>query len=570
MDDKGRGLADTVWTRLDRKAGAIVELTIRQLRNRISTWVVLGVGVLLMVLLLSFYIDAVRESFEPIDNDGDSRDYDKDGYPMGQERKYGTSDLDGNQYPGSSFLSIEGFIDSNDNGRFVSGNFSWQGEALFEPSWIDENYSGFYEVWMPPVNWLEVEECPGDDESINNEQTWDFAWGSACLIGDSDDDGLNTYYVRGDWSGEGSATVLEERSLTWGHITDPIFIEPDHPGLYVDEDGIDCFNSEGERTVCPASDRLSGSHGFDDDGDCLFPNSESAEKDGEAQRDDSNQNGIVCDVLWTTDSDGNEVIGINADNNVDEDPNDEEYAGEIGHRTFIIGVGKIAFVLLLGLFLPLFLALGLVRDETENGTLHLLLSKPIHRGEFILYRLLGYLTVSGGYVIVLSLIVGIITATLGPGNQIFRFSDLPVWLGIGLATTFVLAAYGAIFNTMGLISPKYGVYGCIVFGVWEFAMGFFTILNPNWTVSSISVTHWALQMVDAIVLLAWPDTLQWAEMGSAYGINNALSTFWHPPVHDLGTQSGFVALLVSSTMLLAISSTMVFIGQSVFGKREIM
>ena len=172
--------------------------------------------------------------------------------------------------------------------------------------------------------------------------------------------------------------------------------------------------------------------------------------------------------------------------------------------------------------------------------------------------------------IVLSLIVGIITATLGPGNQIFRFSDLPVWLGIGLATTFVLAAYGAIFNTMGLISPKYGVYGCIVFGVWEFAMGFFTILNPNWTVSSISVTHWALQMVDAIVLLAWPDTLQWAEMGSAYGINNALSTFWHPPVHDLGTQSGFVALLVSSTMLLAISSTMVFIGQSVFGKREIM
>ena len=168
------------------------------------------------------------------------------------------------------------------------------------------------------------------------------------------------------------------------------------------------------------------------------------------------------------------------------------------------------------------------------------------------------------------MIVGIIAAALGPGDQIFRYSDLPVWLGIGLATIFVLAAYGAIFNTMGLISPKYGVYACIVFGVWEFAMGFFTILNPNWTVSSISVTHWALQMIDAVVLLSWPDTLQWSEMGSAYGINTSLSVFWQPPVHDLGTQSGFVALLVSSSMLLLISSIMIFIGQSVFGKREIM
>ena len=46
MDDQGRKLSETVWTQLDRKAGAITELTMRQLRNRISTWVVLGVGVL--------------------------------------------------------------------------------------------------------------------------------------------------------------------------------------------------------------------------------------------------------------------------------------------------------------------------------------------------------------------------------------------------------------------------------------------------------------------------------------------------------------------------------------------
>ncbi len=35
MDRKGLDLTNTVWTRLDRKAGAIVELTVRQLRHRL-------------------------------------------------------------------------------------------------------------------------------------------------------------------------------------------------------------------------------------------------------------------------------------------------------------------------------------------------------------------------------------------------------------------------------------------------------------------------------------------------------------------------------------------------------
>ena len=54
MDEKGKSLAQSVWTRMDRKAGAITELTIRQLRHRVSTWVVLSVGVLVMALLLAF------------------------------------------------------------------------------------------------------------------------------------------------------------------------------------------------------------------------------------------------------------------------------------------------------------------------------------------------------------------------------------------------------------------------------------------------------------------------------------------------------------------------------------
>jgi len=102
LDEQGRGLSTTVWTQLDRKAGAITELTIRQLRNRISTWVVLGVGVLLISLLLIFYIDSIRDEFESIDNDGDSQDWDNDGFPLGQELIYGTSDYDESSFPGSS------------------------------------------------------------------------------------------------------------------------------------------------------------------------------------------------------------------------------------------------------------------------------------------------------------------------------------------------------------------------------------------------------------------------------------------------------------------------------------
>ena len=85
-DSEGRRLSTTVWTALDRKAGAVIELTIKQLRNKTSTWTVFGVSTLLLLLLSAFYVDSVRDGFESIDNDGDSVDYDGDGYPLGQER----------------------------------------------------------------------------------------------------------------------------------------------------------------------------------------------------------------------------------------------------------------------------------------------------------------------------------------------------------------------------------------------------------------------------------------------------------------------------------------------------
>ena len=569
MDKKGLDLSETVWTRLDRKAGAIVELTMRQLRHRISTWVVLGVGALLMALLLSFYVDSVRESFEPIDNDGDSEDNDGDGYPMGQERKYGTPDWDPKVFPGASIFIPESDIDWNDADRSFSANKSWEGRAFFEARWIDLEYSG--EWWDTHIEWNpDASGVPDltDCSEWELEEIYETVWRDACDLGDQDGNGLTTYYVSGKWRGDGEVIVPDGMYLSWGYWTEEVYVEPEPPEMYINEDGIDCFNGlslrgegwEESRVDCPSDVRLGGSHGFDDDGDCLAMN--------DGLGDDDNGNGIRCDVQWVAPN--GVVIDIRSDYLVDEDPDEQVYIGELGHRTFVIAVGKMAFVILLGLFIPLFLSLGLVRDETENGTLHLLLSKPIHRAEFIVYRLMGYLAIAGTYVIALSLVVGLIASLLGPGDQIIRLSDLPVWLGIGFATTLVLAAYGSIFNAMGLISPKYGVYLCIVFGIWEFMMGSFSIVNPNWTVASVSISHWALQMIDAMVLLAWPDTIQWAEMDNAFGIDSGLSVFWQPPVHTLGTASAGVALLNSVLVLLIVSVAWIFIAKSVFSRREIM
>ena len=79
---------NTIFRALDRKAAAITEFTMRQYRTKISTWVVLIVGFLAISLLLLFYIDGMQQEYESIDNDGDSADWDGDGYPTGQERLY--------------------------------------------------------------------------------------------------------------------------------------------------------------------------------------------------------------------------------------------------------------------------------------------------------------------------------------------------------------------------------------------------------------------------------------------------------------------------------------------------
>ena len=66
-----RNLSETVWTKLDRKATAIAEFTLRQYRKKRSTLTVGAVGALLVVIVLLFYIDAMSEGIDSVDDDGD-------------------------------------------------------------------------------------------------------------------------------------------------------------------------------------------------------------------------------------------------------------------------------------------------------------------------------------------------------------------------------------------------------------------------------------------------------------------------------------------------------------------
>ena len=551
MDRQGRGLAETVWTRLDRKAGAITELTIRQLRNRLSTWVVLAVSFLLLICLLALFIGGVRDGWEPIDNDNDSHDWDGDGYPAGQEYKYGSDEMDPFSFPGSGYFVAEGAFEWGETG-LKSGNHTWrEATGIYTYSWF-ENSRIAGDAYLDVSN---LDDCP---EGEFLEDFW-IDWGTGCRIEE------NRIAVFGaSFTGNGTLWVQEAGSGgTWGYMEVSFEVEPEPASNYIDEDDIDWTGDPNKI------------NGFDDDGDCLrigWPEESRPTWDwwgGWVPHDpDGNGNGIDCDVQWITDSDGN-IIAINPDDNVDEDPSEENLAYEDAHRAFIIGTGKIAFVMILGIFLPLFLALGLVRDETENGTLHYLLSKPIHRGEFITYRILGYLIVAGGFVLIMSLLMGLVTASLGPGDSIFRLKDVIVWLGIAFATILALAAYGAIFNTLGLLSSRYGVYIALVIGVYEFVMAVLTLGGAE-LIPVLSVSHWTLQLIDSIVLIVWPNTIEMHLIATAFELPSGITAFWNPPVHTLGTESPFVSGLISVIVLIMITSLMILFGQLQFKRREIM
>ena len=385
-----RSLSETVWTKLDRKATAIAEFTMRQYRKKRSTWSVGAVGVVLVVIVLLFYIDAMSTGIDSWDNDGD------------------------------------GLIDED------------------------------------PSNWDGTQE-----KSVGN----------------------------------------------------------------VDDDG-DCWSRE-------SFDR------------------------------DWNGDGIDCNVIYNYDRNGM-LTSVNADPNVDEDPNESEFLEESMHRSFLLGFGKFGFLFVLGIFIPLFLATGLIRDEQEAGTLHYLVGKPIARAEILMYRLLGFIGLAWPYFLGLIFLSALVTGFFGPGDSIYRFSDLGIWFGVLIATFLTVLAYAAIFASFGIIAPRYGVLLALLFAVWEFFMMFLGMFETTrqMGIASLSVSFWGAEIINSTGWLVWGDYALMSGQAQSIGFfaEIALWTVWFDP---FPTTTPLLNLVISIVVLLMIVAMFVLIGQSSFKKREL-
>ena len=388
-----RNLSETVWTKLDRKATAIAEFTMRQYRKKRSTWTVGAVGALLVVVVLLFYIDAMSEGIESVDDDGD------------------------------------GLLDED------------------------------------PSTWTEWE---------------------------------NSQYAGRTVSG-------------------------------------------------PMSD---------DDGDCLAL---------EPWLRDSNNDGVDCNVLYNYDQNGI-VTSIEADRFVDEDPDESIFLEEAMHRSFLLGFGKFGFLFILGIFVPLFLATGLIRDEMDSGTLHYLVGKPIARAEIMMYRLLGFIGLSWPYFAGLFVLSALVTGIFGPGDAIFRFSDLGIWFGILIATFLTVLAYGAVFITFGIVAGRYGILVALLFAVWEFFMMFLAMIGTtrDMGIASMSISFWGAEIINSTAWLVWGDFAQMT--GQYLALDIALWTVWYSP---FPTSSPLINLVISIVVLLLITGLFVLMGQSSFKKREL-
>ena len=387
-----------------------------------------------MGVLTMFYIDAMTREYEAIDNDGDSYDWDGDGYPNGQENLYGTDIFDGNSHPG-----------------------------VLDPS-----------------------------------------------------------------------------------------VLPDDPSVWINEDDFDWDALE------------AGSVGYDDNGDCDVDSRTASQKD-------ANNNGIPCDIRISTDrwNPGNYVIS--SDGNVDEDPDDEAYALESIHRSFVLAIGKLGVVFLIGIFVPLFMATGLIRNEMTSGTMHFMLAKPIARGEVFLYRLLGFYALAWVYLTLLIALLALITGFAGPSEGIFRFGDLGVWMSVWLASVLAIMVYGMLFCTLGVMW-KHGMVLALPFAAWELGMILTTLGAPDAAILRFSVIGWAMNIVDAGAALAWSDTPLLIQMGLWGGGSGslegaeALNIFWSRPGLDLGSLG---TILVSVFVLLFQTAACWLLGSTLFKSKEI-
>jgi ABC-type transport system involved in multi-copper enzyme maturation permease subunit len=240
---------------------------------------------------------------------------------------------------------------------------------------------------------------------------------------------------------------------------------------------------------------------------------------------------------------------------------------------FVLGMGKMGFVLLLGLFCPLFLATGLIRDEMTAGTMHFMLAKPIARTEVFLYRILGYLGIVWPYFISIGLIFALISGFMGPSEGFFRFADLGVWLAIVFATMMASLVYGMLFCALGVMW-RYGIVLAIPFAAWELGMCLLSMGAPDASILRFSVIGWALMIVDSAAMLVWPNMdlflLQGTSFNDDFGSIQtsalALDFFYSRP--GVGS-TGLVSSIIATIVLLIQGAVLWFIGGAIFKGKEI-
>ena len=279
----------------------------------------------------------------------------------------------------------------------------------------------------------------------------------------------------------------------------------------------------------------------------------------------------------------NETIYFDADSGVDEDPDEDKYGKEASHRAFVLGIGKFGIVYLLGIFLPLFLATGLIREEMSEGTIHYMLAKPIARGEVLLYRMLGYIGITWPFILGICVLLCLVTGFSGPGDDFFRWSDIGVWMSIAWATMLVSLVYGVIFCSCGIIW-KNGVILALIFAAWELGMAFVTIFTGgDSSIRYMSVIGWGMIIVDAGVTISWPDNWQLIQVGlwgGGQGEENWLGQIDYaalPGAEPLAAFTGSPNLGVSNWLSFVISTVVLlfqgimswFIGQSIFKGKEV-
>ena len=272
---------------------------------------------------------------------------------------------------------------------------------------------------------------------------------------------VDTDYIMGETpllvaAGLGHVAVMEGL-LEGGANIEAMAAGADLPDWAADNDGdglIDEDPSEWDGS------QLKSVGDVDNDGDCWAR--ESFDRDW-------NGDGIDCNVIYNYDKNG-VLVSIDADPNVDEDPNEADFLEESVHRSFLVGFAKFGFIFVLGLFLPMFLATGLIRNEQEAGTLHYLVGKPIARAEILMYRVLGFLGIAWPYFIGLILLCAIVTGFFGPGESVFRFSDLGIWFGILLAVLLAVLVYSVIFVTFGVAGRTTGYIAVFFYATFEFFM----------------------------------------------------------------------------------------------------